>query len=114
MATPDTALILNAIASVRAEVTAAEGRVRDEVGNVEARLFEQLAELKRDQDAVEEEVSELKLAAARGGAPSMKRDGALVGGTGALTAALLALAQWLTVAPPPPAAPRAPMVQHGD
>lgn len=105
MATQDTTLILRAIDSVRTEVTAAEHRVRDEVAAVEARLFEQLDELKRDRDAIESEVSDLRLKvatqAAAPAASSLKRDSAMVGGSSALMAALIALINWLTSAPPP-------------
>jgi len=57
--------------------------------------------LKRDHDELESEVSELKLQAARAGGPSIKRDTALAGGSATVTAALLALVQWLTSTPPP-------------
>lgn len=105
MANQDTALILRAIDSVRAEVTAAEGRVCDEVCAVERRLNDKIDELKRAHGDLDSEASELKLKVAaieaRGGGSSLKRDSAMVGGSGALMAAVIALIQWLTSTPPP-------------
>lgn len=104
MANQDTTLILRAIDSVRAEVTAAEGRVCDEVSAVERRLNDKIDELKRAHGDLDSEASELKLKIAaieaRGGS-SLKRDGVMVGGSGALMAAVIALINWLTSAPPP-------------
>lgn len=104
MANQDTTLILRAIDSVRAEVTAAEGRVRAEVTAAESRLNDKIDELKRAHGDLDTETSDLKLKVAaleaRGGS-SLKRDGAMVGGSGALMAAIIALIQWLTATPTP-------------
>jgi hypothetical protein len=82
----DTELILRSIDDVKAEVRAVEGRLNDKI-----------EDLKQDVDARDSEVSDLKLQLARVpvASSSLKRDGSIAAGGGALVGAIVSLVNWL-------------------
>lgn len=73
-----------------------------EIDHLRGDVRDAIEEMRTQREAQDSEISELKLQVARmGSGISIKRDSALAGGSATVTAALLALIQWLTSAPPP-------------